>query len=77
MRIAARNPGLFAGKRLARFDRSACAGHAGAREAAGLRHQKVIEARNAVDALRILSSHRVDVLICNSKLPPHGMRSRA
>ncbi len=38
----------------------------------GFGTSKVIEARNAVDALRVLSSHRVDVLICDSKLPPHG-----
>jgi CheY-like chemotaxis protein len=38
----------------------------------GFGTSKVIEARNAVDALRILSSHRIDVLICDSKLPPHG-----
>ncbi len=38
----------------------------------GFGTSKVIEARNAVDALRVLSSHRIDVLICDSKLPPHG-----
>jgi CheY-like chemotaxis protein len=33
---------------------------------------KVIEVRNTVDALRLLGSQRIDVLICDSKLPPHG-----
>jgi CheY-like chemotaxis protein len=33
---------------------------------------KVVEVRNAVDALRVMNSQRIDVLICDSKLPPHG-----
>ena len=33
---------------------------------------KVIDARTAVDALRILSSQRIDVLICDAKLAPNG-----
>jgi CheY-like chemotaxis protein len=38
----------------------------------GFGASKVIEVRNAVDGLRILSSQRIDILICDSKLPPHG-----
>jgi CheY-like chemotaxis protein len=38
----------------------------------GFGTSKVIEVRNAVDALRTLSSQRIDVMICDSKLPPHG-----
>ena len=38
----------------------------------GFGTSKVIEVRDAVDALRIMTSQRVDVLICDAKLPPHG-----
>lgn len=38
----------------------------------GFGTSKVIEVRNAVDALRIMSSQHIDVLICDSKLPPNG-----
>jgi two-component system, chemotaxis family, chemotaxis protein CheY len=38
----------------------------------GFGTSKVIDARTSVDALRILSSQRIDVLICDAKLPPNG-----
>ena len=38
----------------------------------GFGTSKVVEVRNAVDALRVMSSQHVDVLICDAKLPPHG-----
>jgi CheY-like chemotaxis protein len=38
----------------------------------GFGTSKIIDARNAVDALRIMTSQHIDVLICDSKLPPNG-----
>jgi len=38
----------------------------------GFGTSKVIEARNAVEALRIITSQHIDVLICDSRLPPNG-----
>jgi CheY-like chemotaxis protein len=38
----------------------------------GFGTSKVIEVRDAVDALRVMNNQRIDVLICDSKLPPHG-----
>lgn len=33
---------------------------------------KVMEAKNSIDALKILSQQKVDVLLCDSRLRPHG-----
>lgn len=33
---------------------------------------KVIEAKNSVDAFKILSQQKVDILLCDSRLRPHG-----
>jgi two-component system chemotaxis response regulator CheY len=38
----------------------------------GFGTSKVIEVRTAVDALRIMGSQHIDVLICDSKLPSNG-----
>lgn len=43
----------------------------------GFGTKKVIQVRDAVDALRIMSNQRVDVLICDAKLPPHGGQALA
>lgn len=33
---------------------------------------KVFEVRNSTDALRALSEQKIDLLLCDSRLPPHG-----
>jgi two-component system chemotaxis response regulator CheY len=43
----------------------------------GFGTSKVIQVRDAVDALRIMSNQHIDVLICDAKLPPHGGQALA
>jgi two-component system, chemotaxis family, chemotaxis protein CheY len=38
----------------------------------GFGANKVHEVRNAVDAIQTLSSQRIDILLCDSRLPPRG-----
>lgn len=50
----------------------------------GFGTNKVIEVKNSIDALRTLSVQKIDILLCDTYLPPHGglsltraIRSRA
>jgi two-component system, chemotaxis family, chemotaxis protein CheY len=38
----------------------------------GFGSNKVLEARTSTSVLQILSNQKIDILICDSRLPPHG-----
>jgi two-component system, chemotaxis family, chemotaxis protein CheY len=38
----------------------------------GFGSNKVLEARTSTSVLQILTNQKIDILICDSRLPPHG-----
>lgn len=38
----------------------------------GFGSNKVLEARSSTSVLQVLTNQKIDILICNSRLPPHG-----
>lgn len=38
----------------------------------GFGTNKVLEVRNSIDVLQTLSAQKIDILLCDSRLPPHG-----